>query len=91
MSTFQTYTFKRSTSSQGIVPDEAERAKVHPLLTGARNTSEAVERLLERGWSTKSICQTIRYPTDTEGHKAGDPLREQHVSHIRQKWLSKKK
>lgn len=100
MATFQTYSFARSTrsGSTGINPDATEREAVHELLGKARNTQEAVFVLLERNWTISAICNTIRYAEDSKTlgedgkpvRLAGEPLRQQHVRNIKDKFLARK-
>jgi hypothetical protein len=68
-------------TSSGITPDLAAKQAAVKTLAGC-NTSQAVRKLHGLGWSISAICQFVRYPTETKGHKAGDPLRAQHVRNI---------
>lgn len=100
MATFQTYTFARTSrsGSTGINPDADERTAVHELLSKAKNTQDAVMILLDRNWSITAICNTVRYAEDSktlgaDGNPvrlAGEPLRQQHVRNIKDKWLARK-
>jgi hypothetical protein len=87
------FTFGRGTrgTTPSKVPTEAEKTAAYARLRqGFDNKTQAVEYLLGLGWSVATICQTIRYDTETSGHSAGDPLRAQHVNHIKTRWLADK-
>lgn len=79
-------------SSSGKQPTDVEKKAFveHFNKVGFKTKTEAVEYLLDQGWSITSICDMIRYDTKTKGHDVGDRLLPQHANHIRQGWLAKK-
>jgi len=91
----RTFTFQSGTrmgSAKGIAPTEAQRnaayLELDRMVQAGTNKTKAVEYLLGLGWSVTAICGTIAYESDTAGHRAGDPIRAQHVNHIKDKWLA---
>jgi hypothetical protein len=78
----------------GTLPGDDEKLEASRELRRMEHegatTTEAVEYLLGRGWSTAAIREAVRYPSDTRGHKKGDQLLPQHVNAIRTRWMQKK-
>lgn len=89
----KTFTFvgrSRGTASKMLT--EADHATVNKELSSGKfaNKTQAVEYLLGLGWSDSQIAAKVRYESDTTGHNAGDPMKVQHVNHIRRRWNEKK-
>jgi hypothetical protein len=87
----KTFTFASNRSRSTVRPiTEEQHAAVNTELESGKFASmtKAIQYLIGLGWSDGQIAQKIRYNTDTmnaegKGHRAGDPLRVQHVNNIR--------
>jgi hypothetical protein len=88
----RTFTFVKNGSTgsgRGITPTDAQRDAAYARLEqGFPNKTKAVEYLLSLGWSISAICSCIAYESDTRGHRAGDPIRMQHVNHIKDRYVA---
>lgn len=72
----QTFKYGKTNRSTSIVVTEAEETTVNEVLNKFVTKKAAIEYLVQRGWSTKAICQKIQYDD-------GRSLLPQHVNQVK--------